>query len=124
MERTSGVPNIWLCWWARQCRAPLSNSVPSRPPAPMADVGNAAFGNCTAGSGTRNRSFDPRLLDGQPRQDPGIDAAGQRPHSVDAALAQLHGDPDGAGFVGTCAVDDDFAVARNLGQRALQIVQI
>ena len=55
-----------------------------------------------------------RLLDRQPRFDPGVEASLEWPHAVDPVSFQQERHTGARGFVGSGAVEDDVSVARDL----------
>jgi hypothetical protein len=75
---------------------------------------NAAFSRTRF---IRDRDFLHRVL----QRGPGIESAEQRTYARDASLSQLQRHPGAGRFVGSGAVEDDVAIARNLLVAHLQL---
>ena len=63
-------------------------------------------------------------FDRHSRRDPGVDAARERPHTLEAALQQRLCDSRGGRLVGARAIDDDLALRFDGEQVNPQIVEI
>jgi hypothetical protein len=67
--------------------------------------------------GGDGRERDERIATITPR----VEAAGERPHALDAATSQEQRHPGARRLVGSGAIEDDVAIARNLPMPRLEL---
>jgi hypothetical protein len=91
---------------------------------PYSRIGDVEHASPSGGKPWSVPGFFVEILEFAARFDPGFESAFKRTHPSVSAVDQHAGDTRRAGFIGSTAIDDHFAVRRYINQTALRIVHV